>query len=1246
MCQIDDIRLDPDNLLTECQRNEFKTVIVKFKDSFSSKLGRYNGALGNLDAKLIIPNTIEPPSFPCRRFSQPEALNKKQQEVMDKMEADGILVRPEDVGIMPTHVHPSFMVPKMEDGKFTGEYRLVTGLASLSPFLKPSRVPLPTIEEAFRKLSSWKYLVIADLKSWHWQIPISKDSMRFFGTTTPYGGLRLYAVQPMGYLNANENADLVIQNVLFPAIREGKCVRIADNLFTGGQTPEEAAKHFHLMLQLCANSGLTFKASKTIICPKQITILGKIWEQGSIRPSSHLVSTLTKADYPVTVKQMRSFTGSVKQMKDNLPNYHILLHPLEKACAGKKSADRIIWNDELRNSFNKVKKAASDPETLTLPQPGEKLFIFPDWSDMHQAGGAPLFVKRSGKLLKVRNFGQRLNTVKRWAPCEGESWIARIGVEAHAPWIWEALPSRTEINCDNMPSVLAAKRLQRGEFSKSVRVTYFLSTLAAYPVDIVYRKGAGHPGDYDSRHAISCGSERCQICQFAFELAGPTALEQVFASNDGNLINSITAEDIIEGKYSLPFTQSSGWKTIQNEHPTTRKLRMHMEGGTIPQRRTKNQTELKRLYDLFTKSRISVSKDNILVHQDNDSFGNISETILVPSQIMKGLVFALHNKLHCPSKLEMNKIIKRYWFSLGLPSIIEDVWSNCPRCQAAKSVPKEIFEQSTLKTDKFASNWSADVIRGDRQFIFCAREKLSSYTVAVIVLSEEQDELRNAIIQSTAELVPQHGLTMQVDNCPAFQALNNDVLLAQHGIKLDLGREKNKNSNPIAEKCIQEYREEKKKLKPNGGPVSSAELSLIIASLNRRIRNRNLSAKEILTRRDQFSNESLNIDDQSLSEEQFKIREANHPTSAKSKAKTSKPARAAEVWPGALVYLKKDLNKLRIRETYLVVKIDKSDGSYCYIKKFENQCRNKDYRVKRSEIELIPNQSTPELISSPEDSDSHISKSGLPVNVKTPIKDRISIRPGLRQKKRPDYKLMNEGMTISRLKRVDGKRTKSYKYGWDTPDQDSSSEEIVSDTQLSPIYGDFGSDQESTQWDYSYIYHNSTLSNEYVETLPYDEEVFEEQEGLNTAQDLHPENENFEEFHGPEISTTVPRRSSRIRKPPSYRGIDDYVTFYDQNKKKSQTDARFLSEESDLDSVNEGETATVVMGSHRKSRSEPSSPSAVVQLDEVVNLNRVILPHRPLVMETVRTDGCQWLERPLNDWYHRKETRGEEEEGD
>jgi hypothetical protein len=72
------------------------------------------------------------------------------------------------------------------------------------------------------------------------------------------------------------------------------------------------------------------------------------------------------------------------------------------------------------------------------------------------------------------------------------------------------------------------------------------------------------------------------------------------------------------------------------------------------------------LYDLFTKSKISISKEDILVHQEHDNLGNLSETIVVPSQIMKGLILALHNKFKCPSRLEMGKLLKRFWFSLGM----------------------------------------------------------------------------------------------------------------------------------------------------------------------------------------------------------------------------------------------------------------------------------------------------------------------------------------------------------------------------------------------------------------------------------------------------------------------------------------------------------------------------------------------------------------------------------------------------
>ena len=66
----------------------------------------------------------------------------------------------------------------------------------------------------------------------------------------------------MGYLNATENADCKIQRVLQPIVAEWKAARIADNLFTGGNDPEEALNNFNMILALCENSGITLKAKK------------------------------------------------------------------------------------------------------------------------------------------------------------------------------------------------------------------------------------------------------------------------------------------------------------------------------------------------------------------------------------------------------------------------------------------------------------------------------------------------------------------------------------------------------------------------------------------------------------------------------------------------------------------------------------------------------------------------------------------------------------------------------------------------------------------------------------------------------------------------------------------------------------------------------------------------------------------------------------------------------------------------
>ena len=73
--------------------------------------------------------------------------------------------------------------------------------------------------------------------------------------------------------------------------------------------------------------------------------------------------------------------------------------------------------------------------------------------------------------------------------------------------------------------------------------------------------------------------------------------------------------------------------------------------------------------------------------------------------------------------------------------------------------------------------------------------------------------------------------------------------------------------------------------------------------------------------------------DDKLANDQFNLRQANHPFEEKSKVKGGKPATKTDVWPGALVFLKKDKSKLRARETYIVVKVE---DNFCFVKKLKN----------------------------------------------------------------------------------------------------------------------------------------------------------------------------------------------------------------------------------------------------------------------------------------------------------------------
>ena len=221
------------------------------------------------------------------------------------------------------------------------------------------------------------------------------------------------------------------------------------------------------------------------------------------------------------------------------------------------------------------------------------------------------------------------------------------------------------------------------------------------------------------------------------------------------------------------------------------------------------------------------------------------------------------------------------------------------------------------------------------------QETHSSFTCGSIIDDETANTLRTALIINTS-LLRGDFCVIRVDNASGFQALHNDQLLHSCGITLDFIFNMSKDSNSVIDKGIQELEHEILRIDQFGTAVSPLNLQLAIDSLNKRIRNRGVSAKEVLLPRDQYTNEEIPIDDIVLSKKQNVIRNQNHHASSRSKAPGKKLATNADVKVGDLVYLKAERQKNRLHDCYIITRNEKDNA---YLQKLGNNFMSCQYEV-------------------------------------------------------------------------------------------------------------------------------------------------------------------------------------------------------------------------------------------------------------------------------------------------------------
>ena len=794
------VSVDPSGMvLSPADKALISNTNERFSDVFSSTIGCYNGHSGPFTHKINMSDSLPPQRrgrIPLYTRNNLELLQMK----FDELYHQGVFKKPEDLSLTAEYVSPSFLVAKSAGG-----HRLVTAFAELGQFAKPQPSIMPSVDDIIRHLARFKFLIKADLSQAYYQIPLDRASLKYVGVCTPFKGVYVYTRAVMGLPGSESALEQLLCKVLGDLMVEGSVIKLADDLYVGGDTPQALNAAWEKVLHLLSINNLRLSPSKTVCCPLETNILGWLWKQGTLSATPHRLNALAVCDRPKTIKALRSFIGSYKFLSKVLPRHSDVLGELEKVCAGADSKTLIMWTESLSNTFEKAKAHLKEAKILTLPRPEDKLQIVTDASTSTSGLASTLIVIRDGKPLLGGLFNAKKSSSQSgWLACELEALGIAAGIKFFGPYLVQS-DHQTEVLTDSKPCVQAYSKFLKGSFSSSPRLVTFLSTLSRYHVKLSHISGPNNVlSDYISRNSLQCQNKNCQVCNFIAEI-------------ECSVIGNLSVTDILSGKCPVPFTTRSTWLQIQRNCSTLMQVYTLLRDGRVPSKKQKGATDVRRYLNHCKLS--SAPSDGLIVVNQEVPLQSARQKIVIPRNIIDGLLTALHLQLRHASKHQLKQIFTRAFFALDLDSALTRVVDGCHSCASLRKVPSQFKEQSTSKPpDRLGAQFAGDIIQREGQSILLLREDISSLTDGVIIQNETTEEVKGGLIQMLSRFRPllSFKALIRLDGQPCFQSLSNNCL-KELNVEIEIGQAKNINRNPIAERAVQDFHEELCKLKPEGG---------------------------------------------------------------------------------------------------------------------------------------------------------------------------------------------------------------------------------------------------------------------------------------------------------------------------------------------------------------------------------------------------------------------------------------------
>jgi hypothetical protein len=336
-------------------------LLTEFREVFAWSVYEAPGVCSSLACHSL---NIFPEAKPVtqkRRKLAPERAEIIMEEVNRLLDAN--FIRPVQ--------YPTWLSNTVVAKKMNGKWRICVDFTDLNKACPKDSFPLPIIDQLVDSTSGHERMSFLDAFQGYHQIPMILSDQEKIAYITPKG-IYCYKVMPFGLKNAGATYQRMV-TIMFEHLIGRTMEVYIDDMLIKRMGKENHLKDLREVLGILRKDKLRLNASKCIFGVSSGKFLGHMISCKGIEANLDQISALLNLEPPRDAKQVQRLTGMIAALGRFISQSADKCHPFFRLLGKKR---KFLWDEDYSAAFQGIKAYLSSLPCLSIPYPGEPLFLY------------------------------------------------------------------------------------------------------------------------------------------------------------------------------------------------------------------------------------------------------------------------------------------------------------------------------------------------------------------------------------------------------------------------------------------------------------------------------------------------------------------------------------------------------------------------------------------------------------------------------------------------------------------------------------------------------------------------------------------------------------------------------------------------------------------------------------------------------------------------------------------------------